>query len=74
MMTNILEEHARVHSQSTSSAKIEHDTARMFKLNENPNPAVVDWAGPDDPENPRNWTVSTKNLHVVMISLFTLNA
>jgi hypothetical protein len=70
----MLQEQDRPDSRKTISTTREHDSARMFKLDEDPSPVVVDWEGPDDPENPRNWTTSKKNLHVVMISLFTLNA
>jgi hypothetical protein len=70
----MLHEHARSDSHKTTSITKEHDSARMFKLDEGPGSVVVDWAGPDDPENPRNWTTYKKNLHVFMISLFTLNA
>lgn len=37
-------------------------------------PNIVDWNGPDDPENPLNWSKTKKNLHVVIVSLFTLVA
>ncbi|KAM0819802.1 putative Major facilitator superfamily domain-containing protein [Seiridium cardinale] len=33
---------------------------------------IIDWEGPDDPENPRNWPSLKKSLHVVLISIFTL--
>ncbi|ETS87248.1 hypothetical protein PFICI_01076 [Pestalotiopsis fici W106-1] len=33
---------------------------------------IVDWDGPDDPQNPRNWPSLKRNSHVVFISLFTL--
>ncbi|KAI1816675.1 major facilitator superfamily domain-containing protein [Poronia punctata] len=35
---------------------------------------VVDWDGPDDPENPMKWSQAKKNFHIVIIGLFTLNA
>ncbi|KAI1036553.1 hypothetical protein LB503_003381 [Fusarium chuoi] len=38
------------------------------------NPNVVDWDGPDDPEHPLNWSKAQKNLHVGIVSLFTLAA
>ncbi len=37
-------------------------------------PNVVDWDGPDDPENPLNWPASRKNIHVAIVSVFTLTA
>ncbi|KAI1117107.1 hypothetical protein F5Y14DRAFT_404847 [Nemania sp. NC0429] len=33
---------------------------------------IVDWAGPDDPANPRNWRKGIKLIHVALISIFTL--
>ncbi|KAF7557269.1 hypothetical protein G7Z17_g806 [Cylindrodendrum hubeiense] len=40
----------------------------------NTDPNIVDWDGPDDPENPLNWSSSKKNMHVVIVSLFSLSA
>lgn len=37
-------------------------------------PNVVDWDGPHDPENPLNWSSSKKNMHVIIVSLFSLAA
>lgn len=37
-------------------------------------PTVVDWDGPDDPVNPLNWPASRKNIHVAIVSIFTLTA
>ncbi|KAH8673244.1 major facilitator superfamily domain-containing protein [Ilyonectria robusta] len=37
-------------------------------------PNVVDWDGPNDPENPLNWSSSKKNMHVIIVSLFSLAA
>jgi hypothetical protein len=42
--------------------------------NESKDPNIVDWDGPDDPENPLNWSTAKKNVHVVVVSLFTLVA
>lgn len=36
------------------------------------NPDLVDWDGPDDPENPYNWTVRRKTMVTVSIALITL--
>ncbi|KAH6660547.1 major facilitator superfamily domain-containing protein [Truncatella angustata] len=33
---------------------------------------VVDWDGPDDINNPLNWSSLKRNAHVVLISIFTL--
>ncbi|KAJ5728542.1 MFS transporter [Penicillium malachiteum] len=32
----------------------------------------VDWDGPDDPKNPRNWSSGKKLVHVLLVSGFTL--
>ena len=32
----------------------------MFSEAKSPVPALMDWDGPDDPGNPRNWTMGTK--------------
>lgn len=37
-------------------------------------PNIIDWDGPNDPANPRNWASLKRNGHVVLVSLFTLNA
>ncbi|KIH90317.1 MFS multidrug transporter [Sporothrix brasiliensis 5110] len=34
-------------------------------------PNLVKWEGPDDPENPKNWTISRKWAAVFVVSLFT---
>ncbi|KAJ0109637.1 hypothetical protein J7T55_014199 [Diaporthe amygdali] len=33
---------------------------------------VVDWDGPQDPENPQNWTIVKKWTHIILVSLFAL--
>jgi hypothetical protein len=35
-------------------------------------PNLVDWLGPDDPENPKNWKFSKKWAAVFVVSIFTL--
>ncbi|RYP88803.1 hypothetical protein DL770_004595 [Monosporascus sp. CRB-9-2] len=40
----------------------------------NTDPYVVDWDGPNDPAHPLNWSSSKKNMHVIIVSLFTLTA
>ncbi|KAM0341651.1 hypothetical protein ACHAPU_009897 [Fusarium lateritium] len=37
-------------------------------------PNIVDWEGPDDPEHPLNWSKTQKNIHLAIVSLFTLAA
>jgi hypothetical protein len=33
---------------------------------------IVDWNGPDDPQNPRNWANGVRLTHVLLVSAFTL--
>jgi hypothetical protein len=35
-------------------------------------PDIVCWDGPNDPENPLNWSGLKKNLHIMSVSIFTL--
>ena len=35
---------------------------------------IVDWDGPDDPQNPRNWPVWKRMAQVVLVSAFLLTA
>ena len=35
-------------------------------------PNIVDWDGPDDPENPLNWTSSKKSGAITIVSLVTM--
>lgn len=39
---------------------------------ESRDPNIVDWDGPDDPENPLNWTTKRKVSATVSIALITL--
>lgn len=34
-------------------------------------PNVVDWDGPDDPENPQNWPMKKKWFNIATISMLT---
>jgi hypothetical protein len=35
-------------------------------------PNLVDWNGPSDPENPRNWSKACKMLNIMLVSLSVL--
>lgn len=35
-------------------------------------PNIVDWDGPNDPQNPMNWPQSTRTGHVILVSAITL--
>ncbi|KAI0072848.1 MFS polyamine transporter [Panus rudis PR-1116 ss-1] len=59
--------------KSTGSATI-HETDPPEKAapsDADPDVLVVDWDGPDDPENPRNWTLRRKWAAALAVSSFT---
>lgn len=31
-------------------------------------PHVVDWSGPDDPENPKNWSRAKQWSHIILVA------
>lgn len=35
-------------------------------------PDVVDWDGPNDPENPLNWPESRKRINLLLLSVLTV--
>ncbi|TFK67773.1 MFS polyamine transporter [Pluteus cervinus] len=43
----------------------------VSEVTHNPNELIVDWDGPDDPENPRNWAYRQKWRATIIVSLFT---
>ncbi|KAI4861024.1 MFS general substrate transporter [Hypoxylon rubiginosum] len=55
------------HEQDVEAGLDVHET----KPDEN-DPNVVDWDGPDDPENPMNWTDNKKWLNVGILSVMTV--
>ncbi|KIY65819.1 MFS polyamine transporter [Cylindrobasidium torrendii FP15055 ss-10] len=56
--------------ESTGSTASVHDGVEKVDAPP-PKELVVDWDGPDDPENPKNWTYSRKWRATVVVSLFT---
>lgn len=38
---------------------------------QDPSPNIVDWDGPDDPKNPRNWTASKVIVNISIVSTIT---
>ena len=46
-------------------------TSKSTRSQKDRDPNMVSWNGPDDPENPRNWTKKRKWLAVVVVSSFT---
>ena len=37
-----------------------------------PDPNLVDFDGPDDPENPRNWSPVKRTMSILLVTLMTL--
>ncbi|KAI0802809.1 major facilitator superfamily domain-containing protein [Xylaria sp. FL0064] len=73
--------------ESCSSPSLEADTGGDTAISDIPlearnsltmdqchDPNIVDWDGPDDPENPYNWPKSKKMAHVLIVSAFSLSA
>ncbi|POS76602.1 hypothetical protein DHEL01_v205009 [Diaporthe helianthi] len=50
----------------------EVDTIDTPTKSEAPDSNIVDWDGPQDPNNPRNWIKGKKWAHIIMVSLFAL--
>ena len=76
-------ETAQADGHETKSAGADDDEARRSPsagekspANQNDHavadPNIVDWDGPDDPANPRNWSKRRKMLNVMLVSLSVL--
>ncbi|CAI7616253.1 unnamed protein product [Penicillium viridicatum] len=63
-----------VSNETDSTIEAGVDDTDLSKPIELKDPNVVDWDGPDDPANPLNWPASRKNIHVAIVSIFTLTA
>lgn len=57
---------------TTTSNDVENSSSAPPQTPTEKDPNVVDWNGPDDPENPRNWSKSYKMINIVLISLSVL--
>ena len=56
-----------------ASDDLERGSARSpDDLSPSPDPNLVDWDGPDDPTNPRNWPFRRKAIITGTVSLITL--
>ncbi|KAJ5166738.1 MFS transporter cpaT [Penicillium canariense] len=63
--------HGTVDVEQGPTTKIKENDAEQ--VNDGPrDPNIVDWDGPDDPDNPLNWTKKRKVLATVSIALITL--
>lgn len=64
--------------QPNLPSDIEHHAGNVDSCEEPPtnnvptDPDLVDWDGPDDPENPRNWSRRRKMLNTSLVSLSVL--
>ncbi|RKK07536.1 hypothetical protein BFJ66_g16925 [Fusarium oxysporum f. sp. cepae] len=54
------------------SKDAEKGTLAVGEAAPTPDPNIVDWSGPDDPANPRNWSKAYKLINVVVVSLSVL--
>ena len=61
-------------NESTSDVEAGRQAAAPTSAGEEKDANVVDWDGPDDPANPRNWPARLKMANVVCISAFSLYA
>ena len=41
-------------------------------LDDKPNENIIDWDGPQDPENPHNWCERKRWAHVIVVALISL--
>jgi hypothetical protein len=58
-----------VEKQSVHDSHEKSPTSTDEKTTRDPN--IVDWDGPDDPENPKNWATRKKVMAVGMASMIT---
>lgn len=56
--------HYNRESSEPDQTAIEHETKNN----------IVDWDGPDDPQNPRNWPAWKRMIQVIFASAFLLTA
>ncbi|TGJ81957.1 hypothetical protein E0Z10_g6800 [Xylaria hypoxylon] len=61
-------------SISPRSKNEDMEANKTFTEKDSSDDNIVDWDGPDDPENPLRWTKAKKNTHIVIVSVFALIA
>lgn len=49
------------------------DRDKYFKVNEETGEIIVDWYGPDDPENPYNWSLLYKMFVTFLLFIMTMS-
>jgi len=47
-------------------------TEKSSDEEEKRDPNIVDWDGPDDPENPMNWPMKKKWMNIAVLSILTI--
>ncbi|KAF4338368.1 major facilitator superfamily domain protein [Fusarium beomiforme] len=66
----------KTRSNDIEAAIMNNDTEKAApeadETSPTPDPNIVDWSGPDDPANPRNWSKAYKLTNVVVVSLSVL--
>lgn len=61
------------HTASTTAPNTGNDgIANKYGEAGEADPNIVDWDGPDDPQNPMNWPDSKKWLNVAVLSILTI--
>lgn len=67
---------ATTHHTSPAAEKVEGDaqlgTVEASRQSIDPN--IVDWDGPDDPENPLNWSSTRRILIIIFVSSYTFTS
>jgi hypothetical protein len=68
---------ARASLEVSASASSKGDSedrapAKISTEKDSPDAYTVDWDGPQDPENPLRWSKARKNLHIALVSVFSL--
>ncbi|EFE44955.1 hypothetical protein TRV_00206 [Trichophyton verrucosum HKI 0517] len=61
---------------SLAAEKVEGDAQleRVEANQQSPDPNIVDWDGPDDPENPLNWSSTRRILIIIFVSSYTFTS
>lgn len=59
------------HEVLNSEKDIEAGSTTATTTDEPQDPDVVDWDGPEDPQNPMNWSSNNKVVAVGLVSAFT---
>jgi hypothetical protein len=61
-----------VEKQDIKQDNFDSEDQMPSKTGSTTDPNIVDWDGPDDPENPMNWPTSKKIANIGLVSLITL--